>query len=75
MIQQLPSGPPVFQARAISKRYAGVQALDQVSVSFWPGEIVAIIGENGAGKSTLMKVLSGVIQPDNGVMELDGSRY
>ena len=73
MIQQLPSGPPVFQARAISKRYAGVQALDQVSVSFWPGEIVAIIGENGAGKSTLMKVLSGVIQPDNGVMELDGA--
>ncbi len=63
---------PTLEAKGISKRYAGVQALDQVSAEFFPGEVVAIIGENGAGKSTLMKILSGVVQPDGGQLFLDG---
>lgn len=63
---------PALWAKCVSKRYAGVQALDRVSVEFYPGEVVAIIGENGAGKSTLMKILSGVVQPDEGQLFLDG---
>ena len=63
---------PALWAKGVSKRYAGVQALDKVSVEFFPGEVVAIIGENGAGKSTLMKILSGVVQPDEGKLFLNG---
>jgi len=66
------SGRPALEAKGICKRYAGVQALDCVSAEFFPGEVVAIIGENGAGKSTLMKILSGVVQPDAGQLLLDG---
>lgn len=51
---------PLLAMRAISKAFAGVKALDRVSMQVMAGEIHAICGENGAGKSTLMKILSGV---------------
>lgn len=51
---------PVLEMREIVKDFPGVRALDEVSLSAWPGEVLALVGENGAGKSTLMKVLSGV---------------
>jgi len=53
----------LISIRSVTKRFAGVVALDDVSFDIEPGELHAIVGENGAGKSTLMKVLSGVI-PD-----------
>src|ERR1044072_7647169 len=56
----------------ISKRFPGVVALDQVSLSVGTGEIVALIGENGAGKSTLMKILGGAISRDAGTIRIDG---
>jgi ribose transport system ATP-binding protein len=59
---------------AISKRFPGVVALENVHLTVDPGEIVGLIGENGAGKSTLMKILGGVIQPDLGAIELDGEK-
>jgi D-xylose transport system ATP-binding protein len=62
----------VFTARTISKRYGAVQALDGVSLDLAPGEVVALVGDNGAGKSTLVKVLSGVVVPDEGTIEQDG---
>lgn len=63
---------PVLEARNISKRFAGIQALDTVTVSLKPGVITALIGENGAGKSTLVKILAGYHQSDGGEIYLDG---
>ena len=54
----------------VSKRYGGVRALEQADLAVTPGRIHAILGENGAGKSTLIKVMSGVVTPDEGVMTL-----
>src|SRR5258707_6325076 len=56
----------------VSKAFAGVQALDRVSIEIRPGEVVGLVGENGAGKSTLIRILAGVYRPDNGALLLDG---
>ena len=58
----------------ISKFYSGVPALRDVSVDFYAGEVHAILGENGAGKSTMMNVISGTIQPDEGVITFKGQK-
>jgi ribose transport system ATP-binding protein len=63
---------PVLEARQITKSFAGVRALKAVSLSVFPGEVLAVIGENGAGKSTLMKILAGVQAPDTGTLLVDG---
>ena len=65
---------PMLRMSGISKRFVGVRALTNVTFEALAGEIHAIVGENGAGKSTLMKILSGVHQPDEGSIEIDG-RY
>jgi ribose transport system ATP-binding protein len=56
----------IFEMQRISKKFPGVQAIDNVDFSCISGEVHALVGENGAGKSTLMKVLAGVYQPDGG---------
>ncbi|MBV9561248.1 MAG: sugar ABC transporter ATP-binding protein [Bradyrhizobium sp.] len=57
----------------ISKRYAGVRALEGVDFACDHSRIHAVLGENGAGKSTLIKIISGVVRPDSGSMRLAGS--
>ena len=57
---------PFLELRDIGKIYPGVVALDGVSLAVAPGEVIGLVGENGAGKSTLMKVLGGVVAPDDG---------
>lgn len=69
---QPPSGPPVLAIRGIGKSFPGVRALNDVSLALYPGKVTALIGENGAGKSTLVKILTGVYQPDDGEILLDG---
>jgi len=62
----------LLEARSVSKHFAGVQALHEVSFDVGAGEVHALVGENGAGKSTLIKVLTGVYQPDSGEVLLGG---
>jgi ribose transport system ATP-binding protein len=62
----------LVELRNISKRFPGVQALDNVNLSVERGEIHAVIGENGAGKSTLMNILAGELQPDAGTIQFEG---
>lgn len=61
----------VLSGEGIVKRYPGVVALDRVNFDVRPGEVHGLIGENGAGKSTLMKILAGIIQPDDGEIRLN----
>ena len=62
----------LLEARAVTKRFPGVVALNNVSLSVAEGEALALIGENGAGKSTLMKILAGSQQPDEGEIRWRG---
>jgi ABC-type sugar transport system ATPase subunit len=64
--------PPRLEVRGLTKAFLGVQALDDVSFSVAPGEVLALIGENGAGKSTLIRILSGAHAPDAGEVLVDG---
>lgn len=66
------STPPIVRLDGVTKRYGATCALDNVDFSCLPGEIHAVLGENGAGKSTLMKIISGVIQPSEGTLYVDG---
>ena len=59
---------PLIRMEGISKRYGGVRALENAHVEVAPGRIHAILGENGAGKSTLIKIIAGVVAPDEGRM-------
>ena len=63
---------PLLSLSAVSKRYGGVRALSGVDFACRAGSIHAVLGENGAGKSTLIKIISGVVQPDEGHIALDG---
>src|SRR5882762_3022998 len=62
---------PFLELVGISKIYPGVVALDHVSFSVSPGEVIGLIGENGAGKSTLMRVLGGIVEPSGGIIRID----
>src|SRR3954462_9223569 len=63
---------PVLDARGINKHFGPVQALRDVHLSVYPGEVVALIGDNGAGKSTLINVLTGVLPLESGEILFGG---
>src|SRR5687768_17776129 len=64
---------PLFRMEGVSKRYGGVRALEKAELIVERGSVHAILGENGAGKSTLIKIMAGVVEPDEGRMLLEGS--
>ena len=63
---------PFIVMKGLVKRYPGVVALDHADGVVVPGAIVGLLGKNGAGKSTLIKILAGVVQPDEGELLVDG---
>ena len=62
----------ILELDHITKIFPGVKALQDVNFQLKRGEIHALMGENGAGKSTFIKVITGVHQPEEGTMKLDG---
>jgi ABC-type sugar transport system ATPase subunit len=67
-------GTPIIEGRNIVKRFGGAVAVDDVSIAVASGEIHGLVGENGAGKSTLMRVLAGVLAPNEGAVWVGGVR-
>ena len=67
-------GDTILEARGITKRYPGLVANDHINFEIKAGEIHAILGENGAGKTTLMKILFGMVQPDEGEIFVFGEK-
>ena len=63
---------PVVSLDKIVKDFPGVRALSSVSLDLYAGKVTALVGENGAGKSTIVKVLTGIYQPDGGVITING---
>ncbi|WP_134680394.1 sugar ABC transporter ATP-binding protein [Paracoccus ravus] len=66
------SAQAVLSLRGIVKSFPGVRALGGVQLDLYPGQVTALVGENGAGKSTIVKVLTGIYQPDEGQILVDG---
>ncbi|WP_425954931.1 ATP-binding cassette domain-containing protein [Xylanimonas sp. McL0601] len=64
--------PPVLSVRGIHKAFGHVEALTDVDLDVRSHEVVALVGDNAAGKSTLAKIIAGVLQPDTGLIEMDG---
>ena len=64
-------GEPVIECKDVKKTFGGVRALQGVSISLYPGEVAALVGDNGAGKSTLVKILGGTYAPDSGSIVID----
>ncbi len=69
-----PTTPVVLSLQGVSKRFGAVQALRNVSMECHAGEVHAVVGENGSGKSTLLGIASGILVPDEGVVEIGGHR-
>lgn len=67
-----PQSGALLEARNVSKYFGSVNALQDISLAVHAGEVTCVLGDNGAGKSTLIKILSGVHQPDEGELLLDG---
>lgn len=65
----------LLEIKNLRKEYPGVVALNDLSLSFRPGEVHALVGENGAGKSTLIKCITGAIQPTSGELVINGTSY
>ena len=65
---------PLLKATGLVKAFSGTVALDGVDIEVQRGQVLAVVGENGAGKSTLKNLLSGILLPDQGTIELEGHR-
>lgn len=72
MIDSTAPRPRALRVAGVSRAFAGVKALTDVSLQFVPGQVFGLIGPNGAGKSTLVNIISGYDLPDSGTIELDG---
>lgn len=68
------SSETILVARALTKSFASLKAVDGISLELKPGEIMGLVGPNGSGKTTLINLISGLYRPDRGEVVLDGQR-
>jgi ABC-type sugar transport system ATPase subunit len=71
-VARAPDEAPALEVRSLSRSFGPVQALSEVSLELFPGEVLGLLGDNGAGKTTLVRCLSGVLSPDEGSILVDG---
>ena len=69
-----PVHTPILVLDDAAKNFGHVQALHAASLQVYPGEVHGIVGDNGAGKSTMLKILSGLLKPDSGVLSINGQQ-
>jgi simple sugar transport system ATP-binding protein len=62
----------LLELKNVSKHFGAIHALNEVSLSLEPGQIVGLMGDNGAGKSTLVKIVAGNFRPTHGTMQMEG---
>src|SRR5215510_6333997 len=62
----------LIELKNVSKHFGAIHALNEVSLSLEPGQVVGLMGDNGAGKSTLVKIIAGNFRPTHGTMRMDG---
>src|SRR6266478_6220291 len=79
MLDPTPTGlhfgeTPLLQTIGLTKRYGDFLANESIDIDVWPQQIHALLGENGAGKSTLVKIIYGLIQPNDGEMRWRGEK-
>src|SRR5580692_139462 len=67
-----PDAPPLLTVDGLVKRFGGFRALDVLSFSVAPGEILGLVGPNGSGKTTCINVISGLYRPDAGAIHFEG---
>ncbi len=65
----------LLELRGINKSFGGVQALKEINMNIYTGQVLCLAGENGCGKSTLIKIISGFYEPDGGCILMDGKTY
>lgn len=65
---------PILTVENLSKSYGNINAINNISMEIFEGTVTALVGDNGAGKSTLIKILSGVIEPDQGIITISGQQ-
>ncbi len=62
----------ILELENVSKHFGAIQAVNDVSLTLEPGEVVGLMGDNGAGKSTLVKIIAGDFRPSHGTMRMEG---
>lgn len=72
LLAHVEPGPVALRATGLRKSYGAVTAVSDVSLALRSGQVTCLLGDNGAGKSTVIKMLSGLVRPDSGVIELGG---
>src|ERR1700738_2103970 len=73
VIKDPPTGEPRFKARGVDKHFGPVQALTQVDLDLYAGQVTALCGDNGAGKSVLTKCIAGIYEIDHGQFFWEGN--
>src|SRR5205807_3892288 len=73
VINQSPAAEPRFKARGVDKHFGPVQALTQVDLDLYGGQVTALCGDNGAGKSVLTKCIAGIYEIDHGQFFWEGN--